>query len=71
MEAIAICCNLLVGYGVRRAQAERVLMLVLPLVVSIAFFVIADIDSPIGGIIRVQSQNLESLADPWMRTNAK
>jgi hypothetical protein len=37
-------------------------MLVLPLVVSISFFLIADIDSPRGGVIRVQPQNLTSLA---------
>ena len=62
MGVIAICCNLLVGYGARRAKAERVLMLVPPLVVSISFFLIADIDSPRGGVILVQPQNLVSLA---------
>jgi hypothetical protein len=62
MAAIAICCNLLVGFGARQAKAERTLMLVLPLVVSISFFLIADIDSPRGGIIRVQPQNLVSFA---------
>ena len=62
MAAIAICCNLLVGYGARHAEAEGILILVLPLVVSISFFLIADIDSPRGGIIRVQPQNLLSLA---------
>ena len=62
MGVIAICCNLLVGYGARRAEAERLLMLVLPLVVSISFFLIADIDSPRSGVILVQPQNLVSLA---------
>jgi hypothetical protein len=62
MGVIAVCCNLLVGYGARRAETERALMLVLPLVVSISFFLIADIDSPRGGIILVQPQNLVSLA---------
>jgi hypothetical protein len=46
MVAIAICCNLLIGYGARKAEAEGILMLVLPLLVSISFFLIADIDSP-------------------------
>jgi hypothetical protein len=45
MVGIAICCNVLVGYGARRAEAEGLLMVVLPIVVSIAFFLIADIDS--------------------------
>ena len=53
MAAIAICCNLLIGYGVRDAKTESRLLLVLPLVVAISFFLIADIDSPRGGVIRV------------------
>jgi hypothetical protein len=56
MRAIAIYCNFLVGYGARRAEVERILLLVLPLVVSISFSLIADIDSPRGGVIRVQPQ---------------
>jgi hypothetical protein len=63
MAAIAVCGNLLLGYGVRNAKAERMLLLVLPLVVSISFFLIADIDSPRHGVIRVNPQNLISLAE--------
>ena len=62
MAAIAICSNLLIGYGTRNAKAERILHLVLPLVVSISFFLIADLDSPRRGVIRVNPQNLLSLA---------
>jgi hypothetical protein len=62
MVVIAICCNFLVGYGARHPEAEGVLMLILPIVVSISFFLIADIDSPRGGVIVVQPQNLISLA---------
>ncbi|MBV8867025.1 MAG: hypothetical protein JO210_16635 [Acidobacteriaceae bacterium] len=62
MAAIAICCNLLIGYGARRPKQETILFLVLPLVVSISFFLIADIDSPRGGVIRVAPQNLMSLS---------
>ena len=62
MLAIAICANLLLGYGARRAEAENILGLVLPLVVSISFSLIADIDSPRGGVIRVRPQNLVSFA---------
>jgi hypothetical protein len=61
MLAVAICSNLLVGYASRRIKQESLLMLVLPLVLSIAFYTIADIDSPRRGIIRVNPQNLESL----------
>ncbi|WP_216842996.1 hypothetical protein [Granulicella sp. S190] len=60
MFAIAIFCNGLLGYGAR--QLEPKLFMVLPLVVAVAFFLIADIDSPRGGVIRVHPQNLESLS---------
>jgi hypothetical protein len=63
MLAIAIASNVLIGYGVRDIKSEASLLLVLPLIVSIAFFLIADIDSPRTGIIRVIPQNLSSLAE--------
>ena len=56
MAAIAVFCNLLHGYHARTRDA--LLFLVLPLSVSISFFLIADIDSPRGGLIRVLPQNL-------------
>ena len=62
MAAIAISCNLLIGYGARKAEAESILLLVLPVLVSVSLLLIADIDSPRGGVIRVSPQNLASLA---------
>jgi hypothetical protein len=56
---IALFCNALLGFGAHE-MAPRLFM-VLPLLVAIAFFLIADIDSPRGGIIRVRPQNLLSL----------
>jgi hypothetical protein len=61
MAVIAICCNVLVGYGARSAGTSARLLMVLPLVVSISFLLIADIDSPRGGFIHVAPQNLASL----------
>ncbi|MGA2733174.1 MAG: hypothetical protein ABSG35_11365 [Syntrophobacteraceae bacterium] len=63
MAAVAIFCNVLVGYGAQNVKAEGILLLILPLVVTIAFFLIADIDSPRGGVIRVNPQNLASLVE--------
>jgi hypothetical protein len=63
MAAIAVGCNLLVGYGSRSAKAGSKLLPILPLIVSIALMLIADIDSPRHGIIRVSPQNLISLAE--------
>lgn len=60
MFAIAICCNLLIGYGVR--ETDRRLFLIVPIAVSIAFFLVCDIDSPHGGTIRVIPQNLLSVS---------
>ena len=63
MIMTAICCNLLVGYSVRGSGRERAaILLVLPLVISISFFLIADIDSPLAGLIQVAPQNLVSLS---------
>jgi hypothetical protein len=56
MALMAISCNLLVGYSKRR-KAES-LLFILPFVISVAFFLIADLDSPRGGVIRVHPQNL-------------
>jgi hypothetical protein len=67
MELIAICSNLLIGFGGRRSGAKGSLFAVLPVLVSISFLLIADIDSPRGGIIRVRAQNLESLAQSLPR----
>jgi hypothetical protein len=62
MFVIAIFSNLMFGYGARRAKAGVIHLVVLPLVLSIAFLLIADIDSPRSGVIRVTPQNLISLA---------
>jgi hypothetical protein len=61
MIAIAVCCNVLVGYGARSPRAKSTLLFVLPLIVSISFLLIADIDSPRGGFIHVAPQNLAAL----------
>ncbi len=67
MAAIAVISHVLVGYGAQRtrhsSRSESILLTVLPLVVSISFLLIADIDSPRSGIIRVKPQNLISLAE--------
>lgn len=56
---IAMICNALIGYGARRRNTS--VLVILPLVISISFFLIADIDSPRRGFIRVVPQNLVSL----------
>ena len=67
MAAISISCCVLVGYVLRSDRAQAILHMVLPLVVSMSFFLIADIDSPRGGVIRVNPQNLAALAESLQR----
>jgi hypothetical protein len=55
MAMIAVSCNLLMGYGEHRTTW---FLLILPVIVSISFFLIADIDSPRAGMIRILPQNL-------------
>jgi len=62
MGAIAICGNVLVGYNGHRTAPGVMQFFVLPLLLSIAFLLIADLDSPAGGLIQVAPQNLLSLA---------
>jgi len=60
MFAIALFSTWLVGYGSHRRTMAG--FQVLPLVVSISFLLIADIDSPRRGFILVVPQNLISLS---------
>lgn len=60
MGILAICCSLLIGYGTHKQGAR--LYTIMPFLVSIAFLMIADIDSPRRGLIRVVPQNLISLS---------
>lgn len=61
LVTISVFCNLLIGYGVR--LKSELLFLILPIVLSISLFLIADIDSPRRGVIHIRAQNLESLAE--------
>jgi hypothetical protein len=58
---VAICCCMLRGFQARRVEPK--LAIVLSLLIATAFFLIADIDSPRRGLVRVHPLNLESLRD--------
>ena len=66
MLLIAIFSNLLLGY--RERSSGRLALLVLPVIASIAFFLIADIDSPYVGVISVVPHNLIATSEA-MRTH--
>ena len=61
MGAIALFSNFLIGYGVEKRHT--LMLLIVPIAIAVSFLLIADIDSPQGGLIRVAPQNLISLAD--------
>ena len=56
---VAIGANFSFGYSERRDGRTRLMLL--PLIVSVPLFLIADIDTPRGGVIRVVPQNLIAL----------
>ena len=61
----AMGANGLQGYNARRGRFWMTILL--PLLASISFFLIADIDSPRGGVIRVRPENLVVLAQSFRR----
>jgi hypothetical protein len=62
MIVVGLFSNILVGYGVVNAKAKNRFLLIIPMTISLSFMLIADIDSPRNGIIRVAPQNLISTA---------
>lgn len=60
MGLVAIFSNLMLGYSKRRRHHG--VLLALPMIVSVSLFLIADLDSPRGGVIRVLPQNLIALS---------
>ena len=62
MWVIAVCCNLMIGFYMRPKDPKGI-RFIMPIVIAVAFLLIADIDSPRRGIITVPPQNLIRLAD--------
>ena len=62
MIVVGIFCNALFGNNAEHPDRHNWRFFVLPLILAVAFFLIADLDSPAGGVIRVRPQNLLSAA---------
>jgi hypothetical protein len=60
MGFVAFFANLLSGYAERRTYSF--VLFVLPVMASFSFALIADIDSPRGGVVRILPQNLLALS---------
>lgn len=61
MAVIALFGNFLIGLGAKKSSTLR--LLIFPFIVAASFFLIADMDSPQGGLIRIHPQNMQILAD--------
>jgi hypothetical protein len=58
---IGLVATIMIGFRFDEGSSRRMLMLILPVLVAISLFLIADIDCPRGGMIRVVPQNLIAL----------
>jgi len=63
MIIIAIACNTMVGYDTHQVNGRFRVVFILPAIVAVSFFLIADMESPRRGVIRVVPENLMSLAN--------
>jgi hypothetical protein len=61
MIVIALCGCMVQGYGAKGSHRSGLLVVILPVTVALSLALIADIDSPRGGFIHVQPQNLARL----------
>jgi putative Mn2+ efflux pump MntP len=64
MGVIATIDNLMIGVYLRTVRSG-ILLMVLPAILSIAFLLIADIDSPNGGLIHIRADNLNDVAQSF------
>jgi hypothetical protein len=68
MGAIAISCNILLGFASKsRQRVGGALSVVFPLIGAISFLLIADIDAPRHGLVQVGPENLVDLAQAFRR----
>jgi hypothetical protein len=61
MFVIAVFCNAMIGFAEGKLKRRLVMPIILPVLVSISFYMIADIDSPRSGLVLVVPRNLLSL----------
>lgn len=59
---IGIVAAIMIGFRFQAHKQYRMLMLIIPALFAISMGLIADIDCPLGGMIRVLPQNLSALA---------
>jgi hypothetical protein len=70
MSVIALLCCAMMGYRFGKMHMRKIMSWILPFLIAISYFLIADIDSPRGGVARVVPDNLLILADSLQRQHA-
>ena len=58
---IGLVATIMIGFRFDTGSRQRMLMQILPALIGVSLFLIADIDCPRGGLIRVLPQNLMAL----------
>lgn len=61
----AVVSNILIGYNSRKERGMNPLTLVLPFLMTLALFIIAEIDIPGKGVIHVTPDDLLALKEIW------
>ena len=61
MIVIGVCGCVIQGYGASVGHHKGMLVTILPLIVALSLALISDVDSPRGGLIHIQPQNLSRL----------
>jgi hypothetical protein len=59
---VAIGANVSLGLSIHNPRSKKLLVILLPIIISISILLISDLDSPRGGLIHVEPVNLISLA---------
>lgn len=57
----SVSSNLLIGYNIRGIQGKNWMIYILPFLMAVSLFIIAEIDVPGEGVIHVSSKNLDAL----------
>ena len=67
MIIIAVACSVMVGYNTHQLSGKFRIVFVLPAIVGVSFFLIADMESPRRGMIHVVPENLIDVAHSMQR----
>jgi hypothetical protein len=62
MAGLALLASGLIGFGAPKTMSRTAILTIMPAVISVAFFLIVDIDSPRTGFVHIAPYNLLDLA---------